>query len=71
MPSRQTEKLDAKSAKGPKYAPHNREKNHCKKCRDPIKVNIEQWIFSRRQYDKKRNIYDADIYRQVLSGRTR
>ena len=39
-----------------------REKNHCKKCSDPIKISIEQWIFNSRQYDKMRNIYDADRF---------
>ena len=47
---------------GSQICPHNREKNHCKKCCDPIKISIEQWIFSRRQYDKMRNIYDADRF---------
>ena len=55
-------KSRCKECEGSQICPHNREKNHCKKCRDPIKVNIEQWIFSRRQYDKKRNIYDADRF---------
>ena len=55
-------KYQCKECGGSQICPHNREKNHCKKCRDPIKVNIEQWIFSRRQYDKKRNIYDADRF---------
>ena len=41
---------------------HSRKKQTCKKCSDPVKVNIEQWILSRRQYDKKRNIYDADRF---------
>ena len=45
-----------------KYQSHNRQKSHCKKCSDPIKVNIEQWIFKSRQYDKMRNIYDADRF---------
>ena len=53
-------KSRCKECEGSQICRHNREKNHCKKCRDPIKVNIEQWIFNRRQYDKKRNIYDAD-----------
>ena len=47
---------------GSQICSHNREKNHCKKCSDPIKISIEQWIFSRRQYDKMRNIYDADRF---------
>ena len=51
-----------KECKGSQICPHKRIKRTCKKCRDPIKVNIEQWIFSRRQYDKKRNIYDADRF---------
>ena len=51
-----------KECEGSQICPHKRIKRTCKKCRDPIKVNIEQWIFSRRQYDKKRNIYDADRF---------
>ena len=42
--------------------PHNRQKYHCKKCSEPIKVNIKQWIFNRRRYDKMNNIYDADRF---------
>ena len=55
-------KSRCKECEGSQICPHNRLKRTCKKCRDPIKVNIEQWIFSRRQYDKKRNIYDADRF---------
>ena len=55
-------KSRCKECEGSEICPHSRRKDHCKKCRDPIKVNIEQWIFSRRQYDKKRNIYDADRF---------
>ena len=51
-----------KECEGSQICPHKRIKRTCKKCRDPIKVNIEQWIFCRRQYDKKRNIYDADRF---------
>ena len=47
---------------GSQICRHSRKKQTCKKCSDPITVNIEQWIFSRRQYDKKRNIYDADRF---------
>ena len=54
--------LDAKSAVGPKYALITGKKNRCKKCSDPVKVSIKQWIFKSRQYDKKRNIYDADRF---------
>ena len=52
----------AKSGGGSQICPHSRRKDHCKKCSDPIKVNIEQWIFSSRQYDKMRNIYDANRF---------
>ena len=55
-------KPQCKECKGTQICSHNREKNHCKKCSDPIKVNIKQWIFSSRQYDKMRNIYDADRF---------
>ena len=47
---------------GSQICPHSRRKAYCKKCSDPIKINIEQWIFSSRQYDKMRNIYDADRF---------
>ena len=47
---------------GSQICPHDRRKRTCKKCSDPIKVSIKQWIISRRQYDKKRNIYDADRF---------
>ena len=55
-------KSQCKECEGSQICLHNRLKRACKKCSDPIKVNIEQWIFSRRQYDKKRNIYDADRF---------
>ena len=51
-----------KECEGSQICPHKRIKRTCKKCSDPIKVNIEQWIFSRRQYDKMNNIYDADRF---------
>ena len=56
------QKQTCKECGGSQICPHNREKYRCKKCSDPIKVNIEQWIFSRRQYDKIYNIYDADRF---------
>ena len=56
------QKAHCKECKGSQICAHNRQKSHCKKCRDPFTVNIEQWIFSRRQYDKMRNIYDADRF---------
>ena len=56
------QKSRCKECGGSQICPHSRRKDHCKKCSDPIKVNIEQWIFSRRQYDKMRNIYDADRF---------
>ena len=55
-------KSQCKECAGSQICPHSRRKAYCKKCSDPIKVNIEQWIFSSRQYDKKRNIYDADRF---------
>ena len=56
------ENLSAKSAEGLKYAPITEKKSYCKECSDPIKVNIKQWIFNSRQYDKMNNIYDADRF---------
>ena len=55
-------KYQCKECEGSQICPHGRQKSHCKKCSDPIKVNIEQWIFKSRQYDKMRNIYDADRF---------
>ena len=55
-------KSPCKECEGSQICPHKRIKRTCKKCSDPIKVNIEQWIFSRRQYDKMNNIYDADRF---------
>ena len=59
-----------KECKGSQICSHSRQKSHCKKCSDPIKVNIEQWIFRSRQHDKMNNIYDADrfIDRCFLKG---
>ena len=56
------QKQTCKECGGSQICSHNREKYHCKKCSDPIKVNIEQWIFNSRQYDKMSNIYDADRF---------
>ena len=61
LPSQQTKSL-CKECEGAQICPHKRIKRTCKKCSDPIKVNIEQWIFSRRQYDKMNSIYDADRF---------
>ena len=51
-----------KKCEGSQICPHNRLKRTCKKCSDPIKISIKQWIFSRRQYDKMHNIFDADRF---------
>ena len=51
-----------RECKGSQICPHKKIKRACKKCSDPIKVNIEQWIFNSRQYDKMHNIYDADRF---------
>ena len=56
------QKAHCKECKGSQICAHNRQKSHCKGCSDPIKVNIKQWIFSRRQYDNMHNIYDADRF---------
>ena len=56
------QKAHCKECKGSQICAHNRQKSHCKKCIDPVKVNIEQWIFNSRQHDKMRNIYDADRF---------
>ena len=55
-------KYQCKECKGTQICPHDRQKSHCKKCSDPVKVSIKQWIFSSRQYDRMRNIYDADRF---------
>ena len=51
-----------KECGGSQICPHSRQKYHCKKCSDPIKINIEQWIFNSRKKDKIYNIYDADRF---------
>ena len=56
------QKYQCKECGGSQICPHSRQKSHCKKCSDPVKVSIKQWIFSSRQYDKMRNIYDADQF---------
>ena len=55
-------KYQCKECKGTQICSHNKRKQTCKKFSDPIKVNIEQWIFRSRQYDKMNNIYDADRF---------
>ena len=64
-------KPHCKECKGSQICPHKRIKRTCKKCSEPIKVNIEQWIFNSRQYDKMHNIYDADRFIDKFSERTR
>ena len=39
-----------KECAGSQICSHNREKNRCKKCRDPITVNIKQWISQIRSH---------------------
>ena len=60
--SHNRQKSHCKECKGSQICSHDKQKSHCKKCGDPIKVNIEQWIFNSRQYDKMNNIYDADRF---------
>ena len=55
-------KPHCRECKGSQICPHKKIKRACKKCSDPIKVNIEQWIFNSRQYDKMHNIYDANRF---------
>ena len=55
-------KPQCKERLGSQICPHSRRKDHCKKCSDPIKVNIEQWVYNTRNYDKMYNIYDADRF---------
>ena len=55
-------KPQCRECKGSQICPHSRRKPYCKKCSDPIKINTEQWIFNCRQYDKMRNIYEADRF---------
>ena len=68
--SHDREKKTCRECGGSQICPHDRRKRTCKKCSDPIKISIKQWIISRRQYDKKRNIYDADSedYKQCYYG---
>ena len=41
-------KPQCKECAGSQICPHSRRKAYCKNCSDPIKVNIEQWIFGSR-----------------------
>ena len=41
---------------------HDRIKPSCKKCKDTIKVTIQNWLQSARQGDRKYNRYDADRF---------
>ena len=56
------QKSHCKECGGTQICKHSRQKQTCKKCSDPIKVNIKQWIFRSRHYDKMHNIYDADRF---------
>ena len=47
---------------GSQICSHNKQKSQCKKCSDPIKVTIKNWIKNTRQSDKKNNRYDADRF---------
>ena len=44
------------------YAPITGKKITVRSAVIRFKVSIKQWIFSSRQYDKMRNIYDADRF---------
>ena len=68
--SHNRQKSHCKECEGSQVCPHKRRKSQCKECSDPIKVNIEQWIFNSRHYDKMHNIYDADrfIDKRFLKG---
>ena len=39
---------------GSQICSHNKQKSQCKKCSDPIKVTIKNWIKNTRQSDKKK-----------------
>ena len=54
--------LNVKSVQGLKSALTAGKSKPARSAVIRFKVNIEQWIFSRRQYDKMRNIYDADRF---------
>ena len=41
---------------------HDKQRQMCKNCGDPIKITIRHWVFDRRSYDKKCNIYDPDCF---------
>ena len=56
------QKAHCNDCKGSQICQHSKQKSQCKKCGDPIKVNVKQWIFNSRQYDKKNDIYDADRF---------
>ena len=56
------QKSCCKKCEGSQVCLHNKRKQFCKKCSDPIKVNIEQWIFNCRRHDKMKNIFDPDRF---------
>ena len=45
---------------GSQICSHNKQKSQCKKCSDPIKVTIQNWLKGARQSDKTNNRYDPD-----------
>ena len=52
----------AESAAGPKSALMTGESEPVRSAVTRLKLAFKQWIISRRQYDKMRNIYDADRF---------
>ena len=47
---------------GSQICSHNKRKSKCKKCSDPIKVIIYNWMSNTKQNDIKYNRYDADRF---------
>lgn len=42
--------------------PHDKRKQDCKKCTNPVKITIRKWINHCRTNDKKYQRYDADRF---------
>jgi len=41
---------------------HNKQRQWCKNCSGSVKVNIQGWIISSKQSDKKYNRFDVDRF---------
>ena len=51
-----------KECRGVSVCEHDKQRQMCKNCRDPIKITIKQWVNDCRSSDKKYNRYDPDRF---------